>query len=165
MCARACRPRLARPAQRMMVRAIDIDLSGGCATECRRVCTYAARVWVHTTDGASARTHEHARRACTPHLNSRTYTHTDTDTQLAVAGVLLGLVAGLGAPAWYISRTERDEERLEELRAMNRANYSATGEYMTEVGGGWGVFWGATLAPQLARPRGGGGGGGQWPHS
>jgi len=42
-------------------------------------------------------------------------------------------VAGLGAPIWYISRTERDEERLEELRAMNRANYSATGEYMTEV--------------------------------
>jgi MFS family permease len=53
--------------------------------------------------------------------------------RLAAAMGLLGLVAGLGAPIWYISRTERDEERLEELRAMNRANYSATGEYMTEV--------------------------------
>lgn len=67
----------------------------------------------------------------------------DTDTQLAVAGVVLGLVAGIGAPLWYINRTERDEERLEELRAMNRANYSATGEYMSEVrlghrmGGAW----------------------------
>jgi len=56
----------------------------------------------------------------------------DPDTQLAIAGVLLGLVAGIGAPLWYINRTERDEERLEELRAMNRANYSQTGEYMTE---------------------------------
>jgi len=46
-------------------------------------------------------------------------------------------VAGIGAPLWYINRTERDEERLEELRAMNRANYSATGEYMTEVGVTW----------------------------
>ena len=55
---------------------------------------------------------------------------------LPCPGIVLGLVAGIGAPLWYISRTERDEERLEELRAMNRANYSATGEYMTEVGGG-----------------------------
>ena len=45
----------------------------------------------------------------------------DPDTQLSLAGVVLGLVLGLGAPAWYISRTERDEERLEELRALNRA--------------------------------------------
>lgn len=56
----------------------------------------------------------------------------DPDTQLSVAGVVLGLVLGLGAPAWYINRTERDEERLEELRAINRATYEQTGEYMTE---------------------------------
>jgi hypothetical protein len=29
---------------------------------------------------------------------------------------------------------ERDEERLEELRALNRANFEETGEYMSEVG-------------------------------
>jgi len=46
--------------------------------------------------------------------------------------VVLGLVLGLGAPAWYINRTERDEERLEELRALNRAQYQETGEYMTD---------------------------------
>lgn len=57
----------------------------------------------------------------------------DPDTQLSVAGVVLGLVLGLGAPAFYISRTERDEERLEELRALNRAQYQETGEYMTDV--------------------------------
>jgi hypothetical protein len=57
----------------------------------------------------------------------------DPDTQLSVAGVVLGLVLGLGAPAWYINRTERDEERLEELRAMNRAQYQETGEYMSDV--------------------------------
>jgi hypothetical protein len=57
----------------------------------------------------------------------------DPDTQLSVAGCVLGLVLGLGAPAFYISRTERDEERLEELRALNRATFQETGEYMSEV--------------------------------
>lgn len=56
----------------------------------------------------------------------------DPDTQLSLAGVVLGLVLGIGAPAWYISRTERDEERLEELRALNRATFQETGEYMTD---------------------------------
>lgn len=49
--------------------------------------------------------------------------------------MVLGLVFGLGAPAWYINRTERDEERLEELRQMNRAQYQETGEYMSDVSG------------------------------
>jgi hypothetical protein len=56
----------------------------------------------------------------------------DPDTQLSVAGVVLGLLLGIGAPVWYVSRTERDEERLEELRAMNRATFEETGEYMTD---------------------------------
>ncbi|GBG00574.1 hypothetical protein Rsub_13355 [Raphidocelis subcapitata] len=56
----------------------------------------------------------------------------DPDTQLGLAGIVLGLVMGIGAPAWYINRTERDEERLDELRAINRANYQETGEYMSE---------------------------------
>lgn len=56
----------------------------------------------------------------------------DPDTQLSVAGVVLGLLMGIGAPVWYVNRTERDEERLEELRAMNRATYQETGEYMSD---------------------------------
>eukprot|EP00882_Tetradesmus_deserticola_P009701 GHRQ01010244.1.p1 GENE.GHRQ01010244.1~~GHRQ01010244.1.p1 ORF type:complete len:128 (+),score=16.83 GHRQ01010244.1:220-603(+) len=56
----------------------------------------------------------------------------DPDTQLSVAGLVIGVVLGVGAPAWYINRTERDEERLEELRAMNRATFKETGEYMTD---------------------------------
>eukprot|EP00877_Chromochloris_zofingiensis_P002484 jgi/Chrzof1/12236/Cz06g26170.t1 len=59
----------------------------------------------------------------------------DPDTQVSVAGVVLGLLFGLGAPWFYISRAERDEERLEELRAINRATYEETGEYMSEVRG------------------------------
>lgn len=62
----------------------------------------------------------------------------DPDTQLSVAGLVLGLLFGIGAPAWYINRTERDEERLEELRAMNRATFQETGEYLTDVGGSLG---------------------------
>lgn len=61
----------------------------------------------------------------------------DPDTQVSMAGLVLGLLFGIGAPAFYISRTERDEERLEELRAMNRTTFQETGEYMTEVGDEW----------------------------
>jgi hypothetical protein len=56
----------------------------------------------------------------------------DPDTQLSIAGVVLGLVLGIGAPVWYVQRTERDEQRLEELRALNRATFEETGEYMTD---------------------------------
>jgi hypothetical protein len=56
----------------------------------------------------------------------------DPDTQLSLAGLILGVALGIGAPVWYVNRTERDEERLEELRAMNRATYEETGEYMTD---------------------------------
>lgn len=45
---------------------------------------------------------------------------TDVDTQVALAGVVLGVVFGLGAPYWYITRVEKDAERLEEIRVMNR---------------------------------------------
>jgi hypothetical protein len=72
----------------------------------------------------------------------------DPDTLTAIAGIVAGLVCGIGAPLWYISRTERDEERLEELRAMNRATFEATGEYMTDVsserawmGHMWCIVW------------------------
>ncbi|GIL47260.1 hypothetical protein Vafri_4121 [Volvox africanus] len=56
----------------------------------------------------------------------------DPDTQISLAGMVLGLVAGIGAPFWYINRAEKDEERLEELRALNRATFSQTGEYMSD---------------------------------
>ncbi|PNG99425.1 hypothetical protein TSOC_007143 [Tetrabaena socialis] len=56
----------------------------------------------------------------------------DPDTQIGLAGMVLGLVLGLGAPLFYISRADRDEERLEELRALNRSTFAETGEYMSE---------------------------------
>lgn len=45
---------------------------------------------------------------------------TDVDTQVALAGIVLGVIFGLGAPYWYITRVEKDAERLEEIRVMNR---------------------------------------------
>lgn len=74
-------------------------------------------------------------RPCMQRVRAIELDFSDPDTQLSVAGLVLGLVLGLGAPAWYINRTERDEERLEELRALNRATYEQTGEYMTDVSG------------------------------
>jgi hypothetical protein len=74
----------------------------------------------------------------------------DPDTQLSVAGVVLGLVFGLGAPIWYASRADRDEELLEEVRALNRANYEATGEYLSEVSVGVGASF---FLGSLSHPR------------
>ena len=42
-------------------------------------------------------------------------------------------MAGIGAPWFYISRTERDEALLEEVRSINRSTFAETGEYMSEV--------------------------------
>lgn len=56
---------------------------------------------------------------------------TDPDVQIGALGAFLGLTVGIGAPIFYISRDERDEARLEELRALNRATKAETGEYMT----------------------------------
>jgi hypothetical protein len=56
----------------------------------------------------------------------------DPDVQIGALGAFLGVVMGIGVPIFYVSRDERDEERLEELRALNRATKEATGEYMTD---------------------------------
>ena len=58
----------------------------------------------------------------------------DPDTLIGLAGAVLGITVGIGAPLFYISRDEADEKRLEELRELNRQTYKETGEYMTEVG-------------------------------
>ncbi|KAI7841386.1 hypothetical protein COHA_005004 [Chlorella ohadii] len=55
----------------------------------------------------------------------------DPDTQIGALGAVLGLGLGIGVPAFYASRDDRDEERLEELRALNRATKEETGEYMS----------------------------------
>lgn len=83
--------------------------------------------------------------SCSPHIHPQDFS--DPDTQLSVAGVVLGLVLGLGAPAFYINRTERDEERLEELRALNRAQYQETGEYMSDVSAHWCLRVARALVP------------------
>ncbi len=57
----------------------------------------------------------------------------DPDVQIGVLGGVLGLGLGIGAPIFYSLRDDRDEERLEELRALNRATFKETGEYLTEV--------------------------------
>lgn len=62
---------------------------------------------------------------------------TDPDVQIGVLGGVLGLGLGIGAPLFYSMRDDRDEERLEELRALNRATFKETGEYLTEVRGPW----------------------------
>lgn len=56
----------------------------------------------------------------------------DPEFQVGALGGVLGLVMGIGVPIFYVARTERDEERLEELRALNRATKEETGEYLTE---------------------------------
>ncbi len=52
---------------------------------------------------------------------------------VGVAGAVLGVGLGIGAPLFYISRDAADDEKLTELRELNRKTYKETGEYMTEV--------------------------------
>lgn len=56
----------------------------------------------------------------------------DPDVQIGALGAFLGLALGIGTPIFYISRERRDEERLEELRALNRATKQETGEYLSD---------------------------------
>lgn len=56
----------------------------------------------------------------------------DPDTQIGALGAFLGLALGIGAPAFYASRDDYDEKRLEELRALNRATKEETGEYLSK---------------------------------
>ena len=56
----------------------------------------------------------------------------DPDVQIGAFGAFLGLAMGIGVPIFYVSRDERDDERLEELRALNRATKAETGEYLSD---------------------------------
>eukprot|EP00471_Norrisiella_sphaerica_P011415 CAMPEP_0184497926 /NCGR_PEP_ID=MMETSP0113_2-20130426/37740_1 /TAXON_ID=91329 /ORGANISM="Norrisiella sphaerica, Strain BC52" /LENGTH=79 /DNA_ID=CAMNT_0026885241 /DNA_START=290 /DNA_END=529 /DNA_ORIENTATION=- len=57
---------------------------------------------------------------------------TDPDTQLAVFGAALGILGGIGFPLFYKLRDDADQERLKEIREMNRQQFEETGQYMTE---------------------------------
>jgi hypothetical protein len=58
----------------------------------------------------------------------------DPDTLIGAAGAILGLVAGLAIPIFFVQREKLDESRLEELRALNRETFKQTGEYLSPVG-------------------------------
>jgi len=57
----------------------------------------------------------------------------DLDEETITAGVaaFLGLGAGLGIPIFFVWQENRDKERLEEIRELNRATLKATGEQMS----------------------------------
>jgi len=57
---------------------------------------------------------------------------TDPDIQLAFAGAFLGLAGGIGFPIFYKLRDDADQDRLKDIREMNRQQFEETGEYMSE---------------------------------
>eukprot|EP00465_Bigelowiella_longifila_P004527 CAMPEP_0185254756 /NCGR_PEP_ID=MMETSP1359-20130426/3688_1 /TAXON_ID=552665 /ORGANISM="Bigelowiella longifila, Strain CCMP242" /LENGTH=173 /DNA_ID=CAMNT_0027838113 /DNA_START=87 /DNA_END=608 /DNA_ORIENTATION=+ len=56
----------------------------------------------------------------------------DPDIQLAFAGAFLGLAGGIGFPIFYKLRDDADQDRLKDIREMNRQQFEETGEYMSE---------------------------------
>jgi hypothetical protein len=49
----------------------------------------------------------------------------------AVLSGVAGVACGLGIPIFFAKMESRDKERLEEIRATNRANLKATGETLS----------------------------------
>jgi len=56
----------------------------------------------------------------------------DSETITTIVAAVLGVGAGLGVPIFFVMQEERDKERLEEIRELNRATLKATGEQMSE---------------------------------
>ncbi len=57
----------------------------------------------------------------------------DPDTLTGAFAAVLGIVVGIGAPLFYISRDNADDKRLADLRELNRQNYKETGKYLSEA--------------------------------
>ena len=55
------------------------------------------------------------------------------ETWIGVGGAFAGLGLGVGIPAFYMSLESKDEQRLQELRELNRKTFEETGEYLSEV--------------------------------
>jgi hypothetical protein len=80
------------------------------------------------------KTERRAQRVVAPRAMSEiAQTAMDLDEETITAGVaaLLGLGAGLGIPIFFVWQENRDKERLEEIRELNRATLKATGEQMS----------------------------------
>lgn len=80
------------------------------------------------------KTERRAQRVVAPRAMSEiAQTALDLDEETITAGVaaLLGLGAGLGIPIFFVWQENRDKERLEEIRELNRATLKATGEQMS----------------------------------
>ena len=63
----------------------------------------------------------------------------DPDTITGAVAAVLGIAVGIGAPLFYISRDNADDQRLADLRELNRQNYKETGRYLSEVSTAKGV--------------------------
>jgi len=53
-------------------------------------------------------------------------------TALGITAAVLGVTVGLGAPNLYAYAERRDNERLEEIRALNKEKFLESGETLTE---------------------------------
>ena len=56
----------------------------------------------------------------------------DSETITTIFAAVAGIGAGLGIPLFFVFQDNRDVERLEEIRELNRATLKATGEQMSE---------------------------------
>eukprot|EP00217_Crustomastix_stigmatica_P011794 CAMPEP_0183793568 /NCGR_PEP_ID=MMETSP0803_2-20130417/3298_1 /TAXON_ID=195967 /ORGANISM="Crustomastix stigmata, Strain CCMP3273" /LENGTH=120 /DNA_ID=CAMNT_0026037951 /DNA_START=24 /DNA_END=386 /DNA_ORIENTATION=- len=56
----------------------------------------------------------------------------DSDTVFLGIAAVLGVGAGVGLPVLFAASENRDRQRVEEIRELNRATLKATGETLSE---------------------------------
>jgi hypothetical protein len=73
------------------------------------------------------------RSSAARHLSIPAAVEFDSDTVTAVIAVVAGLGAGIGVPVAFTLSEQRDKQRIEAIREMNRATLKATGETLSEA--------------------------------
>ena len=72
---------------------------------------------------------------------------------VCLAAALIGVAVGIGIPVFLIGRDRVDDERIQEIRDLNKATFEATGEYLTRVSYPIAIISSDVLQDEIAKIR------------